>query len=107
MESGVSEELKNHSSKDSKCPSCGGKLLFDPGLQKLKCGFCGNSFSPEKISLMEQITEIDAADADGTEDDKCEIVCDSCGAVLITDKNTAATSCSFCGSPAIITRRLS
>ena len=107
MENTVSEDLKVYSSKDSKCPSCGGKLLFDPQLQKLKCGFCGNSYTPEKLSLLQQIPEIDSAAADENEDDKCEIVCDSCGAVLITDKNTVATSCSFCGSPAVISRRLS
>lgn len=101
------EDQEVYSSKDSKCPSCGGKLLFDPQSQKLKCGFCGNIYTPEKLSLLSQIPEIDADDADMEEDDKCEIVCDSCGAVLITDKNTSATSCSFCGSPAIISRRLS
>lgn len=103
----MSQELKDLSSKDSKCPSCGGKLIFDPEDQNLRCDFCGNKYSPEKIELLMQITEIDTGDADENEDDKCEIVCDSCGAVLITDKNTSATSCSFCGSPAIISRRLS
>ncbi len=107
MESRTREELGILSSTDSKCPSCGGKLLFDPQTQKLKCGFCGNTYTPEKISLMEQIRGIGAEEADAIEDDKCEIVCNSCGAVLITDRNTAATSCSFCGSPAIISRRLS
>ena len=97
----------NASSRDVKCPSCGGKLLFDPVEQMVKCDFCGNRYSPEKIDLMLQLPEIDAGEADENEEDKLEIVCDSCGAVLITDKNTAATSCTFCGSPAIITRRLS
>lgn len=101
------EDTKVYSSTDSKCPSCGGKLIFDPVTQKLKCGFCGNSYTPEKLSLIEQLPKIDAEAAGENEEDKCEIVCNSCGAVLITDKNTAATSCSFCGSPAIISRRLS
>ena len=107
MDRSLTKDHEVHSSTDSKCPSCGGKLLFDPRSQNLKCGFCGNCYTPEKISIMEQITGIDAEDADGNEDDKCEIVCNSCGAVLITDRNTSATSCSFCGSPAIISRRLS
>ena len=105
---GVSaEDIKVYSSVDTKCPSCGGKLVFDPVEQKLKCGFCGSTFAPEKIELLKQLPEIDTGAADEQEDDKCEIVCDNCGAVLITDKSTAATSCSFCGSPAIISRRLS
>ena len=101
------EDLKDISTRDSKCPSCGGKLVFDPVEQHLKCSFCGNSYSPEKFELLQLLPEIDNGEADETEDDKCEIVCDNCGAVLITDKNTSATACSFCGSPAIISRRLS
>ena len=105
---GVSaEDIRVYSSNDTKCPSCGGRLVFEPVEQMLKCGFCGNTYTPEKIELLQQLPEIDTGAADENEDDKCEIVCDSCGAVLITDKNTAATSCSFCGSPVIITRRLS
>ena len=107
MDNASSERLYEYSSKDSKCPSCGGRLVFDPEEQMLRCDFCGNRYSPEKLELLMQIPEIDDADADETEDDKCEIVCDSCGAVLITDKNTSATTCSFCGSPALISRRLS
>ena len=93
-------------SKSHKCPSCGGKLIFEPDTQELKCDFCGNSYSPEKLELMEQIIPIDVGEADAAEDDKCEVVCDNCGAVLITDNNTVSTFCAFCGSPAVISRRL-
>ena len=106
MEGLYSENNNVYSSKDSKCPSCGGKLVFDPVGQVLKCGFCGNTFTPEKIELLNLLPEIDTGAADEKEDDKCAIVCDNCGAELITDKNTSATCCSFCGSPAIITKRL-
>lgn len=106
LEGASAEGINVISSKDSKCPSCGGKLVFDPVGQVLKCGFCGNNYTPEKIELLKQLPEIDTGAADENEDDKSEIVCDNCGAVLITDRNTSATSCSFCGSPAIITRRL-
>ena len=100
------EDMNIYSSKDSKCPSCGGKLVFDPVGQVLKCGFCGNTYTPEKLELLNLLPEIDKGAAGENEDDKCAIVCDNCGAELITDKNTSATCCSFCGSPAIITRRL-
>lgn len=104
---GVSEEkISVYSSNDTKCPSCGGKLVFDPVGQVLKCDFCGNTYTPEKFELIQQLPELDMGAADEREDDKCAIVCDNCGAMLITDKNTSATCCSFCGSPAIITKRL-
>lgn len=41
-----------------------------------------------------------------SEDDTLQYVCNSCGAAVITEKNTAATFCAFCGSPTIITERL-
>lgn len=107
MENESNERQHEFSSKDSKCPSCGGRLIFDPVEQMLRCDFCGNRYSPEKLELLMQIPEVDVGEADENEEDKCEIVCDSCGAVLITDKNTSATTCSFCGSPALISRRLS
>lgn len=33
-------------------------------------------------------------------------VCDNCGAGIVTDQNTAATFCAFCGAPSIIAARL-
>jgi DNA-directed RNA polymerase subunit RPC12/RpoP len=42
----------------------------------------------------------------GWESDSIQYVCNSCGAAVITDQNTAATFCAFCGSPTIIAERL-
>ena len=66
MENSSSETLYEYSSKDSKCPSCGGKLVFDPEEQKLVCDFCGNRYSPEKLELLMQLSEVDTGDADET-----------------------------------------
>lgn len=41
-----------------------------------------------------------------SEEETVQFVCGSCGAAVITDTNTSATFCAFCGSPAIITERL-
>jgi uncharacterized Zn finger protein (UPF0148 family) len=40
------------------------------------------------------------------EDDVKEYHCKNCGAVLITDKDTAATTCSFCGAGVVLGDRL-
>ena len=82
MEGVLSEDFRVYSSSDTKCPSCGGKLIFEPVEQMLKCGFCGNTYTPEKIELLKQLPEIDTGAADGKEDDKCEIVCDNCGKMV-------------------------
>lgn len=38
--------------------------------------------------------------------EQTEFVCNSCGAKLVTDSHTAATFCAFCGSPALVGKRL-
>ena len=40
------------------------------------------------------------------EGEQVEFVCNSCGARVVTDKNTSATFCAFCGSPAMVGQRL-
>lgn len=40
------------------------------------------------------------------ETEQVEFVCNSCGARVVTDKNTSATFCAFCGSPAMVGQRL-
>lgn len=94
-------------SQTHKCPSCGGKLIFNPGIGLMSCSFCENTYSPVKLEVLEQIRPADDGNAGEEEADKNEIVCDNCGAVLITDNDTVSTFCTFCGSPAVITRRLS
>ena len=94
------------SSRSYNCPACGGKLVFNTEGQIMECKFCGSDYRPEKLELLEQIRAIDTEEADALEEDKCEIICDNCGASLITEKDTSATFCTFCGSPAIITGRL-
>ena len=90
----------------SKCPSCGGNLFFDAEQQLLTCSFCGGTFKPEKIELLSQLVSFDQEEAASEEEDKHEIVCNSCGANIIADNNTSATFCAFCGSPSLVTKRL-
>ena len=44
--------------------------------------------------------------ANVNEGEQVEFVCNSCGARVVTDKNTSATFCAFCGSPAMVGQRL-
>ncbi len=89
-----------------KCPACGNSLTFSAEEQVLTCSFCGGTYSPEKIDLLNQINSYDSEEADETEDDKHEVVCNSCGAAIVADNNTTASFCAFCGSPSVITQRL-
>lgn len=98
------------------CPSCGGPLRFDPDTQKLQCDFCGSSFTPQEISDYYAKANEAAAEAGTSLSESNETVqwseeeashmraysCPSCGAQLICDENTAASSCPYCGNPTVV-----
>ena len=104
-----------------KCPNCGGNLTFDADLQMLTCEYCLGRFTAEQLknTIVEEAPEGSVAgerihQADAAEhikkslgDQGVQFICNSCGAQVVTDKNTSATFCAFCGSPAIISQRMS
>lgn len=111
----MSEGVKNY-----KCPSCGAPLRYDAQSGKMICDYCGSSYPKEDIEkIYKDETEEERADdtvwntaalsdnwGEGSEQLKM-YVCPSCGAELITDESTAATSCPYCGNNAIIPGKLS
>ena len=96
-----------------KCPSCGSNITYEPELGSMLCRNCGNVYSADTMEPLGSFgisKEHDyMGDGDMSDEDKKrhEIVCNSCGAALITDENTMSTICPFCGSPALITQRMS
>ena len=101
------------SGNSKKCPGCGSNLVFDIDIGSLICRTCGNLYDPDSMEMNGSLgietpeqeyginDEIDYEDKSNK-----EIVCNSCGSQIVTDANTASTICPFCGSPALITRRL-
>ena len=91
-----------------KCPNCSANLRFDADSQKLICDFCGGVFLPSDIKEDLEETKDEAIRNDGTVDGEGlhEFVCNACGARVVTDENTSASFCAFCGSPALIGQRL-
>lgn len=100
-----------------KCPACGGALAFDPNQQKLKCPYCDTEFETEllqQLSREEQNKPQD--DMSWQQTDNCygaqeaqalaSYVCQSCGGELVTDVNTAATSCPYCGNPVVMSQNV-
>lgn len=104
--------------QEFKCPNCGGSIEFDSSKQKLKCPYCDTVFDIDDIKAYVDIKKEDVEDDMSWEshagqewnDDEASnmnvYTCNSCGGELVTDENTAATSCPFCGSPVILTGRL-
>lgn len=109
-----SEDLnKPLSAGSTKCPNCASNIFFEPEINALLCRNCGGVFDPDSKESIGSFCNPQehnyTGDGDMTEEDKLrrECICDACGAVLVTDVNTASTFCPFCGSPALIKRKLS
>ena len=102
-----------------KCPSCGGPITFSPGAQKLVCPFCENEYDVETLAGYDQDLTASSADdemewsepgnhfTDADSENMSVFSCKSCGGQVIGDTTTAATTCPYCGSPMVITGRLS
>lgn len=112
------------------CPSCTGPLHFVGASGKLECDYCGQSFDVAEIEALYAEKEKKAADAKTAADEKAAAEamdadgdwdtsgftdnwgadaegmkaynCPSCGAELICDESTAATSCPYCGNPTVV-----
>ena len=88
------------------CPTCGDALRYDSAINASVCRSCGNVYEAGTLNLTGKLKFVDVDNASEREENKREYVCGSCGATVVTDENTAATFCAFCGSPSVMGRRL-
>ncbi len=113
----MATQVTNH-----KCPACGGPMHFDSQIGKLKCDYCDSVFEVAEIEKMYAEKEEKATDAFNKEENTEDAwstehlntdwgedgehmraySCPSCGAEVICDETTAATSCVYCGNPTVI-----
>lgn len=114
------------------CPSCTGPLHFSGASGKLECDYCGASYDVAEIEALyaekeekaaaaqreaeEKRAEQNASSREGEEwdtsgfredwgtqaDGVLAYSCPSCGAELICEESTAATSCPYCGNPTVV-----
>ncbi len=102
------------------CPACTGPLRYDGASEKLTCDYCGSTYGITEIEKLYAEQEAKAKkayedaqnsgegwnsssngwgeDAEGLK----AYSCPSCGAELICDETTAATSCPYCGNPTVV-----
>ena len=109
-----------------KCPACTGPLHFVGTSGKLECDYCGAQYDVAQIEAMNADKEQQASAAFqaaegaapqqetpwdtsgmttdwGTEGSGMKAYsCPSCGAELMCDASTAATSCPYCGNPTVM-----
>ncbi len=99
------------------CPSCTGPLHFAGASGMLECDHCGTRYAVEEIERMQQDKEARAAaawdasrlsgDWGADADAMRAYACPSCGAELLCDGSTAASSCPYCGNPTVVPGKLS
>lgn len=100
-----------------KCPNCGSDMSFNSNNGMLSCQSCGREDNIENLpetlrsSLEESNSDTQGSPSDinntFSEGEASEYNCNNCGAILITDADTTATSCSFCGAGVVLSDRLS
>ena len=105
------------------CPACTGPLHYSAKSGKLECDYCGSAYDVAEIEALyaqkaadakAETAKADAADDGGWDtsglssdwgadaDSLRVYTCPSCGAELICDETTAATSCPYCGNPTVV-----
>ena len=101
-----------------KCPCCNAPLIFGENVQQMKCEYCDNTFDLDTVrSVSESETAAEpetfqweeAEKPEFSEDEQSQMrlfTCTACAGELITDENTAATFCPYCGNPSILPSRL-
>jgi len=92
-----------------KCPNCGGPLSFDAAKQKFSCEFCISDFDESELKDMgaDKASKEEARTQKEFEDHIKEYNCPNCGAVVVTDDDTAASFCYYCHSPVVVSDKLS
>lgn len=101
-----------------KCPCCSAGLKFGSETQKMKCDYCDNEFDLETVrtyneSLTGDSEEFDWEETQARQWEENEeaslrfFLCPSCSGEIMTDENTAATFCPYCGNPTILPGRVS
>ncbi len=105
------------------CLNCQAPLTFIPGNDKVTCEYCGTEFEVATIEAMFAKKEEDAAAAQAAKEAKWDtraaggdwseeeaeamkaFTCSSCGAEIVSDGNTMATECCYCGNPTMLPSR--
>ncbi len=94
------------------CPNCEAPLSFHPESNNFVCEYCLSSFDEATLREREEAAarrreELIARDAEDFCSQMDEYVCPNCGAEVIADEHTVATTCCYCHTPVIHKGKLS
>lgn len=100
--------------QEYKCPCCGGAIVFDSTVQKMKCPYCDTEFEVDTLKdYDENLKDEQPSDMEWAEPTSTwehgetaglhSYVCKSCGGEIVGDDSMAASACPFCGNPIVLT----
>lgn len=92
-----------------RCPGCGSRLQFNAMTQNWVCDSCGNTYYEKDIAKITTDSDLDTKTHGADIDNQPALnlfQCQSCGAEMVSDENTSATFCVYCGNPGIMKSRL-
>lgn len=91
-----------------KCPNCGAAVEFKADAQRFICDFCGSDFTEAEINAANEIERKTAVEQDNYFSGHTNLyLCQSCGAEIVSDENTAATFCHYCHGAVVLKGRVS
>ena len=89
------------------CPSCGGRLVYQPESSQMKCDFCGSFHSVESVSADTYSGQAPRQEENAFERELAECTCQSCGARVCAQNEVISLGCPYCNNPLIINSRVS
>lgn len=106
IESEIEDESSSAASADVQfsCANCGAEMRWDPDVDALHCGYCGNTVQvprAEGTILERPLSEAGSA-ARGLGLERRVVRCDTCGVTVSLDLSETADICVYCGSPSVL-----
>ena len=90
--------------ENTKCPACNASISYNPKIKKFKCEYCGEEFTVEEIrNNANKKAKQEVVD---NNEDYVQFRCESCGAEVITDTQTTATFCVYCGNTVVLKEKV-
>ena len=89
-----------------KCKNCGGPVKYSATLGKFDCEYCNTVYTEDEVKLLDLLSERDEVVESSNNGEYVEYHCPSCGATIVTDETTVATTCYYCNNPIVMTGKL-
>lgn len=89
-----------------KCENCGGPVKYSATLGKFNCEYCNTEYSAEEVRGLSLLSQREDVIADSEDGEYLEYHCPSCGANIVTDETTVATTCYYCNNPIVMSGKL-